>query len=814
MAAVNNAFCNGGRNLRTTPTEALFRFEQMGIARYEMWRSVMGNTTDQLLLAMSGTDKLKQSPEALAYELISLWRLFFQIKGTNPNLETISPDWINVPNVSLTPGRHHSMFFGDRLMKYHPGHVTDPPLQFSAITIFNLFDEVNKDSFAVPEPLREHAAPFLRLITQCLARSDIGRALKHIEISWSLQMLPKDFREAVLDQIRSAPDQATRNMTIHRVKLPDQNTAVEEAEQEGPRDILQELAHEPPESPRTKSVENPEDLESLYRRLVAHAVDVQSHLGILLKIWNEAQRVFVDKESGQLKIPALVYNSFLSGFMALSQSEKTIEVWNHMITGGIKPDARAFNSLLDGCSRARDLNGLKAAWDRMLKSGVEPDEYVWNTYIHGLISLRQINMAFEAMDQMGSKWLASVNPVKIPTRLKNGRKLAPAAKKKFAKPVGNPARPTLEVVNGAIAAIVDISDMRFDKKLVFVHKVLQWASNFSIKPGIITYNNLVKLYIRENDHVTTFKLLRQMEAEGIEGDAATHTMLISAAFNNNKFDHLNHSEQSDRIISLLNGLEKGGLKLNVYVYSNAIDRLLKLHNNISAVGVVMRHMAARNIPPSPQIYTSLVTYHAEQTPPDIATVDAIVAQLFSPPYPPTDNYLFDRIVELYARTGEVGKMMATLTRMSKHGKLPSWPALTAAVKALAEASDWERARHIVKDVQTTSGVAQGGIMGGWQARGVFFAVVRSYGQYLEVELAGDALQHAPALARTGNNVETQSDGRNVADEGLDYMTPEAQDLYDGPGMESGEAEFVNAEHAGYLSEEMDGPAQQQQQQQR
>ena len=207
--------------------------------------------------------------------------------------------------------------------------------------------------------------------------------------------------------------------------------------------------------------------------------------------------------------------------------------------------------------------------------------------------------------------------------------------------------------------------MSHEKKVEFVQKLLTWSKNFQIKPDAITYNSLIKLYLNAGDRSTAFRILSQMEKDGLEGDAATHAMLISAAFDNQTFDNLSEAQQTSRILKMLDDLEASGIKMNDYIYSTAIDRLLKKYANHAAVRAVLEHMANRKLIPSVHAYTSIVTHYFQSEPPNISGVDDVVLRLFSAPRMPSDSVLFDRLLEGYASFGEVGKMMSVLARMSK-----------------------------------------------------------------------------------------------------------------------------------------------------
>jgi pentatricopeptide repeat protein len=247
----------------------------------------------------------------------------------------------------------------------------------------------------------------------------------------------------------------------------------------------------------------------------------------------------------------------------------------------------------------------------------------------------------------------------------------------------------------------------------------------------------MQLYLRAGDYATAFKVLKQMELKGIPADISTHTMLITAAFDNNTLDDLSEADQASRLIQMFDELEAGGLRLNNYVYATAVDRLLKQYGSHNAVRTIIDHMRSKNLAPSAHVYTSLVTYYFQQSPPAIEAVDTLLHQIFESAHSDTDKYLFDRTIEGYAEHGEVGKMMSVLTRMSKQGQHPGFQALTAVIRALVEAGDVDRARFIVRDVERGEGVAYGGVTGRIDSQRQFLQVAQSLGVGLNDERMGD-----------------------------------------------------------------------------
>jgi pentatricopeptide repeat protein len=730
LSHIVDDFCKGKPGV-PSPAAVLLKYQQLDIFRFgrlgmeetdhnrsissktaeigHAWRDTIRFLTHAALLRISGAESGGADTETILTEVLAIWRLLLQCQGSSEiPVESVDTEWSFIPDAStlesaMNPAKP-PRDFSKRLEGYHKHLAGNPTLGFSALALFNLLNQRSRNAIPVSETLRTQKEPFVRLLTYILPGSNIQSVFKHVGVAAIFDRIPEDFRTSLLEQISSAP-----------------------------ADAMALIGSKEFSEPALSDTERASAQEEYFLKRIERAI-LQKSVGVSLdKLWNEATSSF-RRQDGQTAIPPRIYNNFLTGYLALFSSERSVQVWNHMIQSGIKPDVNAWTAMLTGCERARDLNGVKAVWQRMIRSGIQPDIHAWTTRIHALFSLRVINDGFAAMDEMGRQWLSSEQALN--TTAKNG----PQASKNQPT-VNTVPKPSTDVINGATSGIVKIPtrSLNFDRKAEFVRKILSWAGHFSIKPDARTYNILMNLYMSGNDYPTVFKLLQQMEAEGIEADVATYSMLIRASFDNHKFNDLPEAEQAERITSLFSELEAGGLKLNANLYSSAIDRLLKQYANFAAVRTLIDHMLSRGLIPSPHVYTSLVTQYFSQSPPNIAAVDSLCYQILSSPGTPTDKILFDRIIEGYAGVGEIGKMMAILTKMSKHGKLPGWMALTAVVQALARHGEWDRARMVVADVQRGEGVAKGGITGGMHGEKDFFRTVKSLGLVVQ-QVHGQAEQ--------------------------------------------------------------------------
>lgn len=702
---VNIAFCSGTTEPTVTPTTVLFKFEQLGIARPEYWTiQTLAFLTHHAIRAANGLNtNLQRDLSSLLFELLSVWRLFFQCKGRKRGpLETISTEWQIPLTLESFQELQENKDLPLRLQEYHPNFVGSPTLGFCAVYLYNL-----SETLEASDSLREQAGPFIKLLTHLLAGSNVSSVLKHRELSMDFQSFPEKVQNDIMKEINAAPSKAMIRIGTESVH--------EKGDAGDPQSNLE---------------------QSILKRIARVVVSRESSVG-LDNLWKEIVRTYTEKD-GKPAIPLSIYNAFLSGYLELLKAQRSVEVWNHMIAHGIKPNMASWVALLEGCEKAKDLDGFNAMWSRMLKSGVEPDIYAWTTRVHGLTALRQINVAMKTLDDMGNRWLSAqkvIDAARTQSKRGKGVKNLP----KSATAVNNCTKPTVEVINGAISALVQLplTNMRPERRIEYVQNILRWAGNFQIKPDARTYNSLMQLYLRMEDYPTAYKVLGQMEKAGIKGDIATHTMLVTAAFDNGAYDKLSGAQQTERILRLFDELESSGLKLNEFIYATAIDRLLKQYSNHTAVRAIIETMEARKLVPSPHIYTSLITYYFQHSPPLISAVDALMNQILTNPRIPNDKYLFDRTIEGYAEHGEVGQMMSVLTRMSKQGKYPSWQAITAVVKALVKAGEVERARLVVRDVGRGEGVAEGGITGSKKGEEFFFTEVRRLGVGLGEERMGD-----------------------------------------------------------------------------
>ncbi|KAF2660020.1 hypothetical protein K491DRAFT_688626 [Lophiostoma macrostomum CBS 122681] len=742
---ITKELCKGAP-VPVTPTEVLFRYEQLGLrekfARFNledldrdgertprmslgaMWWGTFQILTDGLVTQLAEPSPQSQRVDLVLGELLSVWKLFFQLNGSQKgSLKEIEDKWSLPSPDTLELSMNTSAASLDlpkRLQFYHPRSLGSPVHGFSAVIIFNLLKDNSPLAATISDALRAHGAPFMELLVHVFPGAKMSTIFKHLDVSRYLRDLSDDFRNKIADLIKFTPSDA---LAIIGPQNLAQSTTTSTSPDTAPPATATEIdvPDEMPTTPKREGAKpsgpgDPAAQEEFMLKRIERAATETTKLAGVEALWVNAVRTYTTNQATQ--IPLVIYNAFLTSYLQLFAADRTVEVWNHMIRHNLQPTVTTWTAMLTGCVKARDKDGLNATWKRMIQARVQPDVYAWTTRIHGLISLKFVNEGFAAMDEMGKQWLAAD---RASQSLKKG-----ARKTKINNVPNTFPKPTIEVVNGAASAFNDLANMSFDQRSTLIRKVLQWASNFAIQPNAQTYNILIQLHMSANDYATVFKLTRQMKREGIEGDIATYTMLMRASLSN--IASLAPAEQKERVMSLLQDFENMGLKLNAYTYGSTIDQLLRQPvPNFNAVQAVVAHMQARDLVPSPHIYTSLIMHYFQESPPNIEAVDALWARIISTRGTPIDQKLFERLIEGYAQVDEVGKMMAILNRMGKKGMVPAWNALTAVLECLVRAEDWERVDSLMMDVQQGKGVAKGGVLGGRNGEDYFLRRARAMG---------------------------------------------------------------------------------------
>jgi pentatricopeptide repeat protein len=402
------------------------------------------------------------------------------------------------------------------------------------------------------------------------------------------------------------------------------------------------------------------------------------------------------------------------GFLEASHPETAIQVWDHMVKAGYEMRVHTYTAVMRGAQFSRDATGLQNFWLKMRKAGIRPDHQAWTTRIFGLLRMKKTQAGLVALSEMGREWHAAAHEQDMRERRSSRNSantpnltLAQLAVK-YPGDVNGVPRPNCAVMNSAISALASTRDNE-------IGKVVAWGRTFGIQPDLITYNALMHIAMKHHQPEDAMKILQRMQERGIEPDATTWTVLISALFHGGFLDGLDAAAQEQKIMERLDIILSGSAdaSLNIKAYALIIDRLLKVHANPSAASAVLNRMLDEGLKPNPHIYTILMAHYFDSQPPNLAAIESLWARMdasSNADTAPMDSIFFDRMIEGYARLHrEVGTqpMLDFLRRSQYLGYKPGWLAQECVARALTERGEWARLKGLVEDVRARLRTSRG-----------------------------------------------------------------------------------------------------------
>lgn len=436
-----------------------------------------------------------------------------------------------------------------------------------------------------------------------------------------------------------------------------------------------------------------------------------------LILWHQFQaHLEADKPEDETDLTSKLYARFLRVFWALRHHEHAIEVWNHMVNSGHLPDQHHWTAMLTGCIRAKDIESLERIWTNMVRSDMPLDTNAWTTYIYGLIECRKWETGLNALEHLGRIW-------KLAPPLKSSDTAADKTtendtadeNQNTEKPKEDAIlRPTLAPINAALSALIHIN------KLYVLPRVLAWAQSYQIPLSATTFNILLRPLVRHGSQASIKAHLQQMADANCVPDVVTFTIILNGLVSNptSTFHTLTPEAQESTITSILADMARQGIEPDPLTYGTLLDGLLtpgikgltqNFEPNVPAARTILAHMAARNIHPSPHIYTILVVYYFTRLPPDLPAISSLWSSInHSGQTNRLDHVFFDRLIEGYADHDEIEDSLKFLRMMPERWKSPGWKALLKLLRALVRGREWGWCGELVEDVEREGGLLRHG----------------------------------------------------------------------------------------------------------
>lgn len=707
LAALTTAWSRKARYPRSSldfpsPLEVLDRFEEIGLASEESYAKCIWILSSELSIILATSDNvLPQDPvKEIVRQIMSMWgKCLTQQKDMQTVSDTklpLSPlSFVDSEGLAQKPRKglykEFQAYFTVFVPAAQPAGLSDS-FSASALLVYDSLThgQLTGDDFRSDF---EQYIPFTDSMTQLLQRFRLGdRLVNELKRRLIQHKMSAEAAESLCTRLRSH---------------------------------FQPKAYKAPASDLPPTETSAAGTLQRYVKSLGTAREKQD-LDSTEKLWKNAAEVLKQQDLQSCDVDALVnvYEQFLLTFLALRRPQSALEVWNLMVYTGIEPTVRTWSVMMKGCHLSRDVHIMQSMWHRMRDSGIRPDVTAWSTRIYGLLRVGKIHDGLQALDEMGEEWTMAVRQHRA--ELSRGKKSKGKSQLDVhaldpSLPLDVP-KPNVAILNSAITALGN-------RGAEHIPSILAWSRSFEIEPDVISYNALLSVSLGQGQGDEGLKVLQRMAAAGIEPDSATFTILLNNMFHSAFLKGLSHKEQENHIMDFVSSVESNGVQIDGKGYALLIDRLLKEYVNLPAVNTVLAHMAARNVQPSPHIYTILMTHYFDMSPPDLKSADMLWNQLQSR----NNNYgavldtiFYDRMVEGYARHGDAGRTMAFLTRMGKEGKRPGWLAMAAAVRCLASQQDWDRVTQIVLDCHRQEGLLSAGLRGR-KGQAEFWELVRGLG---------------------------------------------------------------------------------------
>ncbi len=681
------------QGVTVTPADVIKVYQKHGVMRY-WWHEVLWS---QLAQALRLKYQIKEQPEeeasleittsagikSLLDEILQVWILFMQRYGAMPASVSVQGEVTASSGDAIEaqaplPKEMAGRFL--RLIPKHPQRMQIRQMSAAAVLTLDCLESQNHDS--VPYLIRRFFRTLkigCRLDAQTAKRSlaESGVPLSIIEealLSWGSSLAEPGMQPSTQKGRTKSANVKTLDWSKKATpsRLADIGAVVN----------------------RAKPEEAFEYWQSFHNHLKTHG--------------------YGDQDSTDL-----IFIRFLRIFWALRRSNHAIEVWNVMVNMGRTPSQMHWNAMLLGCYPANDSQSMQQIWANMWRSGLEPDIFTWTTYIYGLIKCNKIQDGFAVLEQLGRSWKK-----KPPTA-----GLANMSSDEISQKTDIKGDIRLHPVNAALSALVH------REKYDLTQTVIRWALSQGLRLETSTFNILLRPLVRVGTQDQIQSHLQLMGTHKCIPDIITYTILLNGLTSNpeSPFHHLAPEDQESTITTILTQIETQNLTLTPQTYTTLLNGLIGKPTsttqttrtvNIPLAKFILNHMSARHIPPSPHLYTILLTHYFSLKPPDLPAINSLLTSIHSSRSTThlPDTVFYDRLIEGYASLGEIEKALKILREIPERGKTPGYVALQVLLRKMAEMGEWELCREMVGDVEREGGLLRHGV-GGWRGKGQWWALV-------------------------------------------------------------------------------------------
>lgn len=394
-------------------------------------------------------------------------------------------------------------------------------------------------------------------------------------------------------------------------------------------------------------------------------------MGAIEKAWSEV--VEYSTKPGSHGMDMLlkskhIFDYFIFAFTSVRRPRQAAEAWACMTRLHIKPTIRSWTSLLEGCRRIRDHVSMENVWRKLASTGIPLDATVWTSRINALIECGQVQMALKALIEMAASWKQEPDPI-------TGAKF--------------PIAP----INAAVAGLI-----RLRGGSPAARRVLDWATEQGAKPDVITFNTLLRPFVKNGETSQIEHIFEMMKKQKVEADAGTFTVMLDGLFSEYKKD--DPEEQKQAVKQLFDHMEAMGIALNMDTFAKMLHLLL--HDNDykrASANAILDYIKSRGLKPSTYMYTILVSHYFSRNPPDLQAVNELLDGMSAIQHENLDRVFWERVVRGYTVAGELTRAFDVFDKVANLGLALTLFTLEDLLRAVIRSGQMDSAKRLVDTVK-------------------------------------------------------------------------------------------------------------------
>jgi len=243
---------------------------------------------------------------------------------------------------------------------------------------------------------------------------------------------------------------------------------------------------------------------------------------------------------------------------------------------------------------------------------------------------------------------------------------------------------TISVINATISGL---DDLYLSNETASIY---QWASKLGLEPDLITYNLLLRSFMRRGKVVNAKATLETMLRAGIRPDIVTYSEFVSGMYAQGR-----QPLPLSTLQSVLQEMSKLNISPNLHFFNSVINIILRNFADVRAAYEVLDLIQDPKLRYSAITCSLFIKHHLQNK--EFDYVDALFAAMRKNKVS-SDSALFNVTITGYAKAGKVERMLLRLGQMNDRSKTPSVSTYIAVLECLHDADQIQTAASVARDM--------------------------------------------------------------------------------------------------------------------